>query len=43
MLQYWHPVYGSDDSIWGPEPKIKADSRITSIKVDIIDTPRPKH
>lgn len=26
---------------FGPEPKIKADSRITSIKVDIIDTPRP--
>ncbi|MGR3960290.1 phospholipid-binding protein MlaC [Vibrio lentus] len=26
---------------FGPEPRIKADSRITSIKVDIIDTPRP--
>ena len=26
---------------FGPEPKIKADSRITSIKVDIVDTPRP--
>ncbi len=26
---------------FGPEPKIKADSRITNIKVDIIDTPRP--
>lgn len=26
---------------FGPEPKIKADSRITSIKVDIVDIPRP--
>ncbi len=26
---------------FGPEPTIKTDSRITSIKVDIIDTPRP--
>ena len=26
---------------FGPEPTVKADSRITSIKVDIIDTPRP--
>ncbi|PMF20066.1 toluene tolerance protein [Vibrio splendidus] len=26
---------------FGPKPKIKADSRITSIKVSIIDTPRP--
>lgn len=26
---------------FGPEPRIKADSRITSIKVDIIDAPRP--
>lgn len=26
---------------FGPEPRIKADSRITSIKVDIIDSPRP--
>ena len=32
----------SDQTIqFGPEPKIKADSRITSIKVDIIDSPRP--
>lgn len=32
----------SDQTIeFGPEPKIKADSRITSIKVSIIDTPRP--
>lgn len=32
----------SDQTIqFGPEPKIKTDSRITSIKVDIIDTPRP--
>ncbi|MDN3700928.1 ABC transporter substrate-binding protein [Vibrio artabrorum] len=26
---------------FGPEPKVKPDSRITTIKVDIIDTPRP--
>ena len=26
---------------FGPEPTIKTNSRITSIKVDIIDTPRP--
>lgn len=26
---------------FGPEQKVKPDSRITSIKVDIIDTPRP--
>ncbi len=26
---------------FGPEPKVKPESRITSIKVDIIDTPRP--
>lgn len=26
---------------FGPEPNIKPDSRITSIKVDIIDSPRP--
>nr|PMI52496.1 toluene tolerance protein [Vibrio splendidus] len=32
----------SDQTIeFGSEPKIKADSRITSIKVSIIDTPRP--
>jgi phospholipid transport system substrate-binding protein len=32
----------SDQMIqFGPEPKIKSDSRITSIKVDIIDAPRP--
>lgn len=26
---------------FGPEPKVKPESRITSIKVDIIDAPRP--